>query len=236
MKTNKQIRVENSLCGRCGRESLFTKTLCKKCNNKRKKSDHKNYLKNKALGKCKECGSTDLVTQTQCGVCKEKRKHRDKEKQQTRIKSGLCKQCGIKKVYTKTLCKKCSKWFHNAFKRRKELGLCSCGQPTVNNKTRCQICLDKQNKKCKEIKKQAYAGYGGFICNCCRVTEEAFLSLDHIANDGAKQRQTKHPYGGINLYRWIVANNFPQIFQILCHNCQWGKRIHGVCPHKKDTL
>src|SRR5947207_426993 len=35
----------------------------------------------------------------------------------------------------------------------------------------------------KKLKDAAYKAYGGFICRCCGVTDEAFLTLDHIKRD-----------------------------------------------------
>ena len=64
-----------------------------------------------------------------------------------------------------------------------------------------------------------------------------FLVLDHINNDGAAHRKSmknKSDGFGIQLYRWIIKNNFPPIFQVLCANCNMGKEMNGgVCPHKK---
>ena len=39
--------------------------------------------------------------------------------------------------------------------------------------------------------------------------------------------------GGPGFYRWLVLNNFPEEFQTLCMNCQFGKKHNnGICPHK----
>ena len=58
------------------------------------------------------------------------------------------------------------------------------------------------------------------------------IVVDHIDNDGHKHRKgadTSHH----NIYYWLVRNNFPTGFQILCMNCNQGKhRNNGVCPHK----
>lgn len=42
-------------------------------------------------------------------------------------------------------------------------------------------------------------------------------------------------YNPRRLFRWIIENNFPEGFQVLCYNCNLG-RAHcgGVCPHKSD--
>lgn len=61
-----------------------------------------------------------------------------------------------------------------------------------------------------------------------------FLTIDHIDNRGAEHRRTIGT-GGDALVRWLKKNNFPPGFQILCWNCQWGKRIVGTCPHQKTS-
>ena len=35
------------------------------------------------------------------------------------------------------------------------------------------------------------------------------------------------------LQKWIIENNFPKGFQILCHNCNVAKGLYGECPHEK---
>ncbi len=69
-------------------------------------------------------------------------------------------------------------------------------------------------------------------CQCpnCTETEIKFLSIDHINGHG---NEHKRQIGGSDkLYRWLIKNNFPEGFQILCYNCNLGKaRNNGVCPH-----
>jgi len=88
----------------------------------------------------------------------------------------------------------------------------------------------------QRIKDECYNAYGGYICACCGETQPKFLSLDHINNDGAEHRRQvagMNAGGGKKIYSWLIANNFPPGFQILCMNCNWGKaRNGGVCPHK----
>lgn len=87
----------------------------------------------------------------------------------------------------------------------------------------------------KRLKDKCYNAYGGYKCACCGETEPAFLTIDHINNDGAAHRREVVGLGrggGKKIYSWLIANNFPSGFQILCMNCNWGKaRNNGVCPH-----
>ena len=88
-----------------------------------------------------------------------------------------------------------------------------------------------RRRKLREI---AINHYGGSPpkCACCGEKEIRFLTLDHINGGGRKDRLSKNNLSG-GLSGWIVKNNFPGGFQVLCMNCNWGKYINGgVCPHK----
>jgi hypothetical protein len=87
--------------------------------------------------------------------------------------------------------------------------------------------------KREQVRDEVYRAYGGYRCACCGETERMFLSIDHVNNDGAIHKRTHRLRTGEQMYRWLKRNNFPAGFQILCMNCQWGKRNNkGVCPHK----
>ncbi len=68
-------------------------------------------------------------------------------------------------------------------------------------------------------------------CACCGETIKEFLSIDHITGGGAKHR--KSIGGSAYLNRWLIKNNFPMGYQVLCHNCNQAKGIYGYCPHEK---
>ncbi|NIT99611.1 MAG: hypothetical protein GWN01_01300 [Nitrosopumilaceae archaeon] len=72
----------------------------------------------------------------------------------------------------------------------------------------------------------------GRKCNCekCNETNIKMLTLDHIYNDGHEHRKIIKGQT-IGIYKDVVKNNFPSNFQILCHNCNWGKARYGICPH-----
>ena len=71
---------------------------------------------------------------------------------------------------------------------------------------------------------------GKIECNCCKEKTLQFLSIDHIEGKGNIHR--KETGGGSTTYRWLIKNNFPDGFQVLCHNCNLAKGFYGVCPHK----
>jgi hypothetical protein len=81
------------------------------------------------------------------------------------------------------------------------------------------------------IKAAIILAYGS-CCKCCGEANRNFLTIDHIYNDGAKERkETKRE--GLAFYRWLQKQGYPQDrYQLLCMNCNWGKRLNGRCPHK----
>ena len=76
-----------------------------------------------------------------------------------------------------------------------------------------------------------YEAYGN-KCSCCGESNIKFLSIDHVNNDGYKERKGR---GGSSdhIMRNIIKNKFPDTYQLLCFNCNLGKaRNGGICPHK----
>jgi hypothetical protein len=75
----------------------------------------------------------------------------------------------------------------------------------------------------------------GNKCACCGETEQMFLSIDHINNDGNLDKyKSGRRVCGNALYRRIINEGFStNKYQLLCMNCNVGKRLNkGVCPHK----
>ncbi len=92
-----------------------------------------------------------------------------------------------------------------------------------------------QKKRLSHYKNRhaVFMAYGGYRCACCGETEETFLTIDHINNDGAEMRRNKIHGHGFQFYAWLRRNNYPVGFQVLCMNCQYGKlRNNGICPHQ----
>jgi hypothetical protein len=92
----------------------------------------------------------------------------------------------------------------------------------------------------RKLRVEVMAAYGGPRCACCGESEEKFLSIDHVNNDGAEHRRNIG-YGEGNgkgasgrTLVWLKRNGFPEGFQVLCMNCNFGKqRNGGVCPHQE---
>lgn len=93
--------------------------------------------------------------------------------------------------------------------------------------------LITKQREVRDTKKfNAFQAYGGFVCACCGERMEKFLSIDHINGDGSKHRRQQG--NGAMLYSWLARHQFPAGFQVLCMNCNWGRRYTGVCPHQQE--
>lgn len=147
--------------------------------------------------------------------------------------------------------KQCSKCGEE--KSLKEYYIRSTGKPHAH----CKVCYKKNvyarkrgpnrervlemdrvalRKRRKNIKDEVFEAYGGYKCVCCGETEKLFLTIDHINNDGGEFRKKElgsRTRAGYHSYRWLLSNGCPPDVQVMCMNCQHGKRMnHGVCPHQ----
>lgn len=87
----------------------------------------------------------------------------------------------------------------------------------------------------QRIRTEMLAAYGG-KCACCGESEPKFLALDHVNNDGHKERRFgRNGEGRANKPIAVKLRRlgFPQDgrYQLLCHNCNSAKGFYGVCPH-----
>lgn len=127
-----------------------------------------------------------------------------------------------------SLARKSKYWSNSEF--RKEVNR---HNRLVNRKwySRNNKLVSEKRQKIKALVVHHYSN-GKNECECCKVKELKFLAVDHVNNDGSKDRKKKgsgHPF-----YCWLIRNNFPNnpALQVLCFNCNWAKRYEGGCPHK----
>jgi len=89
---------------------------------------------------------------------------------------------------------------------------------------KCKACKSKLRTI---IRKQVIEYYGN-KCECCGENKYEFLALDHINGGGNQHRKET----GTDTMLWIVRNEFPEGFRILCHNCNVSYGLYGFCPHQ----
>ncbi len=102
------------------------------------------------------------------------------------------------------------------------------------NKTECRNKQQLQQKRARLRWKLAvfiHYSNGDPHCNCCNENRIEFLSVDHLDNNGRQERKSK---GYHSLYKYLLDNNFPVGYQILCMNCNFAKGKFGECPHSGE--
>src|SRR3990167_6865126 len=76
--------------------------------------------------------------------------------------------------------------------------------------------------------------YGGVppSCACCGESVIQFLTINHT--DGRYGSGNKHrkSLDSMEISRWLVRNDFPDGFNVLCHNCNSASGHYGECPHE----
>jgi hypothetical protein len=77
--------------------------------------------------------------------------------------------------------------------------------------------------------KERLLDHYGHACKCCGESNAAFLTIDHVNNDGTADRLIHRTTATMSAH--IIRQGFPDSYQILCYNCNNGKRKTGVCPH-----
>lgn len=147
----------------------------------------------------------------------------------------VCTQCKIEKEEGE---------FYEFQRRGKSYLTADCKQCIRGRTTKRRLALgdalkptqQEANRKYRQgLRHDALMAYGGYKCACCGEAEERFLTLDHIENDGAADRLKiagRRNAAGTHTYKWLRARGFPPGYQVLCMNCNFGKRMNnGVCPH-----
>lgn len=219
---NKQKeKKKQRLCTGCSKkldESNKT-TCCKECSKRKNKVIKKhrdNIIKQKL---CISCHKTVNTNNSKCKECRDKENNCRKDRCEYRRENGLCTQCGKKHdpEYKKIICVDCNKKLRKRYWRNKK------------------SVLRSNKKHNKDLKIAAFEAYGGAVCNCqgCNEKRLNFLAIDHINNDGYEHR--KNQGKGVKIYRWLKKNNYPEGYQVLCHNCNWSKHANGgKCDHELE--
>lgn len=226
---------EAGKCTSCGGKRSNGFLLCPECRVEQRKKAQKNTEKRKERGQCLACRVKVEDGKLKCAVCREKLAENHRNRKKRRREEGLCLTCGITKTNSESYCRKCLDRANAWAKRRSEQwrseGLClECGRERMLGLMHCVKCVERKRTSNRALKDRVFEKYGGYVCACCGEKERLFLQIDHINNDGNKHRKK---IGHHNFYLWLEQNNYPEGYQILCANCNWGKMLNkGICPHK----
>lgn len=222
-------------CERCRRRRVAENPkVCESCGHIRKvKGKCRRCLRRQIIdgygGKCFCCGETEFRFLTLDHKNDDGYKHLTKSG--TRMGGELLVRWAIRNNYPDSLQVAC----YN----------CNCARAKEPEKQCPHVALRQyafwwrdgltvKQRRRKKDKLKVIQAYGG-KCECCGETNAAFLTLDHVNDDGAKHRKES---GKIvfKLTDWAIKNNYPDSLRLLCYNCNCGRELEPdkVCPHKKQ--
>ena len=73
----------------------------------------------------------------------------------------------------------------------------------------------------------------GAECACCGERRIQFLAVHHLDGGGIEHRkEIRSQY--LNIYNYLVQNDFPDGYGIMCHNCNSSYGFYGYCPHQLE--
>lgn len=185
--------------------------VCKTCKQEKPLSDFSQYQSKK------------FSFNPNCKPCDAKRAREMRADKRAR---GFC-SCGrVKADGDEFKCTWCREWKtrYNKEESRKRVTAWRARTPLAKVRS-------KQRNKDKKIK--VLIAYGGLKCSCdgCTVTHLEFLTIDHIEGGGRKHRKEVNQH----VYAWLIKNDFPPGFRVLCMNCNFAKGIYGFCPHERNS-
>lgn len=106
---------------------------------------------------------------------------------------------------------------------------------THYRKNRDRVIAQKR-EGAQRLKLEVFTHYGA--CYCCGENNLAFLSLDHINDDGGEFRRSeggKRKGSGSAFYRWVRSQGYPTDLRSACFNCNYARAHNGgTCPHETE--
>lgn len=238
-------RKQNGLCIHCGAKAVERQTRCQRCADRDKQNRKRYAARDIANGVCPRLGCQNLLPpgRSVCPACVQRNEAERKQRHSVRIKTGLCVICGAVAVVGQTKCQRHAANVREQTGRlraeRRKRGICvRCGVGNVMKGRRaCEDCRNKTAQRRTGRKLTVLQAYGGASCVGCGEQEIAVLQIDHInggGNDHARQIGNGNVSRGRGMmYQWLIENNFPPGFRVLCSNC--NIRAHRKLPFPKQT-
>jgi hypothetical protein len=80
------------------------------------------------------------------------------------------------------------------------------------------------------LKREVLCAYSSNVPKCCwkdcHISDLDLLVLDHIANNGNKERKRLDLRGSVAFYLHLKRHNYPKGYQVLCHNHNYLKELN----------
>lgn len=155
--------------------------------------------------------------------------------------SNVCAKCALTKTsseMSKTVgagglynCKQCqNKYAATQRDKHRQLHNQRAREHYKKNAKRLAAAAVERRKKARMDVLSHYSG-GDIRCSCSGCPERAveFMGIDHVDGSGGEHRRADK--GATQLALWLIRNNFPDGFRVLCHNCNMSLGFYGYCPH-----
>lgn len=88
--------------------------------------------------------------------------------------------------------------------------------------------LSIQRKHYADLRNKFLDMYGR-ICTCCGESCVDFLTIEHIQGQQGKDRKV-----GDKAYLIAIKEYRPDLYEVLCYNCNCAKGKLGYCPHQRE--
>lgn len=148
-----------------------------------------------------------------------------------------CPRCGNSKTSQRGVCDACAEELRSEYGNLARVAHCvSCGAPTgkrVKGGTKylCDECAAARDRLKQRMvrhrrRRRVLEHYsdGNLRCAHCGVDHYPFLSLDHVEGGGKKHHRQLSASGDA-IETWLIRNDFPPGYQVLCCNCNWMKHV-----------
>jgi hypothetical protein len=87
------------------------------------------------------------------------------------------------------------------------------------------------NKILNSYRRKTFLDMYGNKCACCGETIVEFLTIEH--KNGQKGLPEHKKKSGGRAYKIAIQEYRPDLYEILCWNCNCARGRYGYCPHQK---
>jgi hypothetical protein len=159
-----------------------------------------------------------------CNVCNIEKKLSDFYFMKNRNKHmNYCSDCCCEKTRKHRQTKEYKEYHKEYQKTEKYKDQCRKYRSTDQAK---QNHREKEKERRKKTKLEIIKHYskGEMCCELCKFNDDRALSVDHINGGGNKHRKSLSFTAGHQFYTWLIKNNYPEGYRILCMNCQFIRK------------
>jgi len=122
--------------------------------------------------------------------------------------------------------------------QRTHYGICKvdgCEEKFLKYKSKSNMCFKHHKVYKRKTIKSKLLELMGDACVCCGERDPMFLQVDHVFNDGHKDRKNMKHNLKINDYLKIW-NETPERIQLLCANCNHAKAKNGGVLYRPEKF